>query len=217
MKLILENKNKSLIKSFSQIYIKDFEELKSEFKKFGNNSQATIFADNTHLKCNELKRIKNILEEVNIKLNLVYSCCRETILSAKSIKIEAIFDSFKYDAYHANCNFKQNLFDHTFKGTVRSGNEISSNGNLIIIGDVNPGAKISAKKNIYVWGKLCGIAYAGSDGDQQSTISSLYLKPLQLRINNTLAIVPQEKPKTIHPEIALLKEGQIVIKPLLIS
>ena len=37
--------------------------------------------------------------------------------------------------------------DVLHKGTVRSGERISSNGNLVVIGDVNPGAIISAKKN----------------------------------------------------------------------
>ena len=150
MKLILENTNKSLLKSFSQISINDFEELKPELMRFGNKSEATIFVDNSHLNYDELKKIKYILEEANIKLKSIYSSSRETILSAKSIKIDAIFDKFKYDSYNSNHNSTKNLFDHTFKGTVRSGNKISSNGNLIIIGYVNPGAQISAEKIIYV-------------------------------------------------------------------
>ena len=97
MKLILENTNKSLLKSFSQISINDFEELKLELMRFGNKSEATIFVDNSHLNYDELKKIKYILEEANIKLKPIYSSSRETILSAKAIKIDAIFDKFKYD------------------------------------------------------------------------------------------------------------------------
>ena len=85
------------------------------------------------------------------------------------------------------------------------------------MGDVNPGAQISAKKNIYVWGKLCGVAFAGKNGHNDSTISSLYLNPLQLRINEIVAIGPKEKPKYNYPEIALLEKGKIVIKPLLLD
>ena len=72
--------------------------------------------------------------------------------------------------------------DILHKGTVRSGERISSNGNLCIIGDVNPGAIVSAKKNIYVWGKLLGIAFAGKSGDKNASIASLYLNPLQLSL-----------------------------------
>jgi len=107
--------------------------------------------------------------------------------------------------------------DLTHFGMVRSGGKISSNGNLFIMGDVNPGAQISAKKNIYVWGKLCGVAFAGKNGKDDSTIASLYLNALQLRINKTIAIGPKEKPKHNYPEIALLERGKIVIKPLIIT
>ena len=55
--------------------------------------------------------------------------------------------------------------DILHKGTVRSGDRISSNGDLFIMGDVNPGAIVSANNNVYVWGKLLGIAFAGKYGN----------------------------------------------------
>ena len=107
--------------------------------------------------------------------------------------------------------------DILHKGTVRSGDRISSNGNLCIIGDVNPGAIVSANKNIYVWGKLLGIAFAGRDGNDNCSISSLYLKPLQLRIADIIAIGPKDKPKNSYPEIALVENKTIIIKPYIIE
>ena len=103
------------------------------------------------------------------------------------------------------------------EGTVRSGDRISSNGNLCIIGDVNPGAIVSAKNNIYVWGKLLGIAFAGKGGNNNASISSLYLNPLQLRIADLIAIGPKDKPKNYYPEIAVIDNGAINIKPLIIE
>ena len=103
------------------------------------------------------------------------------------------------------------------RGTVRSGDRISSNGNLCIIGDVNPGAIVSAKKNIYVWGKLLGIAFAGKGGDNNSYITSLFLNPLQLRIADVIAIGPKEKPKNYYPEIAVIEKQSIIIKPYIID
>ena len=103
------------------------------------------------------------------------------------------------------------------QGTVRSGDRISSNGNLCIIGDVNPGAIVSAKKNIYVWGKLLGIAFAGKSGNINASIASLYLNPLQLRITDVIAIGPKDKPKNYYPEIAVIDKQTIIIKPLIIE
>ena len=102
-------------------------------------------------------------------------------------------------------------------GTVRSGDRLSSNGNLCIIGDVNPGAIVSANKNIYVWGKLLGVAFAGRDGNNNASISSLYLKPLQLRIADIIAIGPKDKPKNSYPEVAVIDNQTIIIKPFIIE
>ena len=107
--------------------------------------------------------------------------------------------------------------DVLHKGTIRSGDRISSNGNLCIIGDVNPGAIVSAKKNIYVWGKLQGIAFAGKGGDKNASITSLYLKPVQLRIADIIAIGPKDKPRNYYPEIAVIEEETIAINPYIIE
>src|SRR5699024_6421528 len=44
---------------------------------------------------------------------------------------------------------------------VRSGQVLEVTGNLLLIGDVNPGGKVVATGNIYIMGRLYGIAHAG--------------------------------------------------------
>ena len=107
--------------------------------------------------------------------------------------------------------------DILHKGTVRSGDRISSNGDLFIFGDVNPGAIISANNNVYVWGKLFGIASAGKNGNKNAFIASLFLDPLQLRICEIVAIGPKDKPKHKYPEVAILEDNKIIIKPYLLN
>ena len=169
------------------------------------------------ISCQELLELQELLIKSNIKLTNIYSSSRESIITAKSLKIDGIFSPENLDKFDPIIKENQDKKDITHFGMVRSGDKISSNGNLFIIGDVNPGARISAQKNIYVWGKLCGVAIAGKGGDDESTISSLYLNALQLRINEIIAIGPKEKPKNNYPEIALLENGKIVIKPLIIN
>jgi len=200
-------------------YSKSFEEL----EKFINNVNpknylllATIYSFETNLTCNELIEMKNIFSNSNIRIKAFFTNSRESLVSAKCLNINAFF-SWKEPIILNKKESKRQVNDFTHIGMVRSGDKISSNGNLIIIGDVNPGAQISARKNIYVWGKLCGVAIAGISGDENCEISSLYLNPLQLRINKTVAIGPKEKPVNHYPEIALLEFGKIVIKPLLVN
>ena len=85
------------------------------------------------------------------------------------------------------------------------------------MGDVNPGAIISANNSVYVWGRLFGVAFAGKNGNKNASIASLYLDPLQLRICEIVAIGPKDKPKDQHPEIAILEDNKIIIKPYLLN
>ena len=83
--------------------------------------------------------------------------------------------------------------------------------------DVNPGVIISAINNVYVWGKLFGVAFAGKNGRRNASIASLYLNPLQLRIYEIVAIGAKEKPKDQYPEIAIVEDNKIIIKPNLLN
>lgn len=105
--------------------------------------------------------------------------------------------------------------------TIRSGQSISSDGNIIVIGDVNPGAEIIAKGDITVWGILGGIAHAGSDGNNYARIRALKLNPVQIRIGEVFARRPDtvnlpfiQKSCEYTPEEAFTYKGSIVIKKI---
>ena len=178
---------------------------------------ANLYCYEEKISANELLGLKELLRESDINLTSIYSSSRESVITAKSIKMNGIFSQNNFYKFNPIIEKHHDEIDLTHYGMVRSGDQISSNGNLVIMGDVNPGAQISAQKNIYVWGRLCGVAFAGKNGDEHATISSLYLNALQLRINKTIAIGPKEKPKNNYPEIALIERGKIVIKPLINS
>ena len=164
-----------------------------------------------------MKLSKNYFDKINISSLSIYSNNSDSILSGKSLKIDLTFLK-EQEIKNKLLLFKsKNKDDILHEGTVRSGDRISSNGNLYIIGDVNPGAIVSAKKNIYVWGKLLGIAFAGKSGNKNASIASLYLNPLQLRIADVIAIGPKDKPKNCYPEIAVIDKQTIIIKPHLIE
>ena len=190
------------------------------FKKFASMNEpleAKIFVINKSISSHQLLKLKNHLFEINVCSLCIFSNNRSTILSGKSLKIDSTFiKEEKLKSYLLRINSKKKK-DILHEGTVRSGDRISSNGNLCIIGDVNPGAIVSARKNIYVWGKLLGIAFAGKNGNKNATIGSLYLKPLQLRIADVIAIGPKDKPKNCYPEIAVIEKETIIIKPYIIE
>ena len=102
--------------------------------------------------------------------------------------------------------------------TLRSGQSITSDGNIVIIGDANPGSEIIAKGDITVWGVLGGIAHAGSAGNQYARIRALKMNAIQLRIADTFARRPDsanipyiQKTDTFVPEEACVRKKQIFI------
>jgi septum site-determining protein MinC len=198
----------------------NLENIDEIFKKLPSikcHLEVNLFAINETISAHDLSNSKKAFEKLNIYSLRLYSNNRNTILAGKSLKIDSIFlkeKELRTMLILHDTKKKEDLFH---EGTVRSGDRISSNGNLFIIGDVNPGAFVSAKKNIYVWGKLLGIAFAGKGGDKNASISSLYLNPLQLRIGDVVAIGPKEKPKDYYPEIAVVDEQTINIKPFIIE
>lgn len=104
------------------------------------------------------------------------------------------------------------------KQTVRSGQVIKSNGNVVIIGDCHPGCEIHAAGDITVWGILGGIAHAGCNGNTKARIRALNLNAIQLRIADSFARRPDhiknvyvEKSNSFTPEEARNINGSIVI------
>lgn len=102
--------------------------------------------------------------------------------------------------------------------TLRSGQTVSYEGNIFLIGDAHPGSEINATGDITVWGILGGIVHAGSKGNTDAKVRALKLNPIQLRIanlysrrNDTVNVPYVQKTNEFTPEEARIEKGQIVI------
>ena len=217
MKIVLNNTKRNYFEIFSLEDLDNIQETLRKFFSIKGPIEAKILSINESISIHQLSKLKNHLHNLNVFSLCIYSNDRNTISAGKSLRIKSTFlkeQEVKNKLHLFNSKEKEDILH---EGTVRSGDRISSNGNLCIIGDVNPGAIVSAKNNIYVWGKLLGIAFAGTTGNNNASIASLYLKPLQLRIADVIAIGPKEKPHNHYPEIALIDKRTIIIKPHLIE
>ena len=216
MKIVINSTSNRDLETLS---FESINKLNENFKKLLSLKgplEVKIYAINELITSYQLSKIKNNFDKIKIYSFCIYSNHRDTIISGKSLKINSIFikeQELKNKFFLLNSEKKEDILH---EGTLRSGDRISSNGNLSIIGDVNPGAMVSAKKNIFVWGKLLGVAFAGKDGNNNASIASLYLNPLQLRIADIIAIGPKEKPKNHYPEIAVIEDKTINIKPYIV-
>lgn len=98
------------------------------------------------------------------------------------------------------------------RGTLRGGQALHNLGNLVVIGDVNPGAELVASGDIVVFGALRGVAHAGAQGDRAARVIALELAPTQLRIA-TLIASGEAGGRPRGPEHASIADERIVVVP----
>ena len=102
----------------------------------------------------------------------------------------------------------------TIAKVIRSGQILEVVGDLLLIGDVNPGGTIIAGGNIFVMGALRGIAQAGHNGNRESFISASVMKPSHIRIADKIMKGPDKYIEDGHAmECAFIDEnGRIVVE-----
>ncbi len=96
--------------------------------------------------------------------------------------------------------------------TVRSGQAIHHHSNIVVLGDVNPGAEVVAGGDVLVWGVLRGMVHAGYPDNEGALVCSLLLSPVQLRIAHLLSRPPEGLEVQPRPEVASIRQGQIVVE-----
>jgi septum site-determining protein MinC len=94
--------------------------------------------------------------------------------------------------------------------TLRSGQEIRHWGQIIVLGDVNPGAEVIAGGGVVVWGRLRGRVHAGALGDRDAFVCALEFSPALLRIADVLTRPPEDGGR--GPELARIEEQHIVVQ-----
>ena len=76
-----------------------------------------------------------------------------------------------------------------YTGTLRGGQKIMHEGDVIVTGHVNVGSEISAWGHIVVLGRLKGLAHAGSKGDETASVSARSFESGQVRIGRKVGLI----------------------------
>lgn len=188
---------------YIQINEADFKIIKEELTKKLTNTKdffkgvKVIDIRGYNLTDIEIAILSNIIEEFDIKVDIMPK-------EIEKVEYEVPFSGI----YEGDTKFIRN--------TLRSGQREEYDGNIVILGDTNPGSDIVAKGNIIVMGTLRGIAHAGSDGNKDSIVAAFKMKPTQLRIADIIARSPDNEvlnPK--WPEIARVQANKVIIEPYL--
>jgi septum site-determining protein MinC len=96
--------------------------------------------------------------------------------------------------------------------TLRAGQMVEYGGDIVILGDVNPGAEVTSTGSIYIFGALRGRIWCGSKGDRNASIVALDFEPVQMRIADKVVVSPGRTPnKEQVPQKAFIDGDSIVV------
>ena len=190
------------------------EKFKASAKFFGDAQMALSFEGRRLSESEQLEVVQTIQENTSLEI----LCIMEQDTLTETYMKEVLEDR-KKELSASDGKF--------YKGTLRSGQVLESVSSVVIVGDVNPGAKIISQGNIIVLGALKGNAYAGAAGDSNCFIVALEMDPIQIQIGDILAKSPDKKmkpmrrlrrkeknPVTPEAQIAVAKGCNIYIEPI---
>ncbi len=164
-------------------------------KKLYNEAKNPIKLTGKIFKEKELEEIKKFIKD---RINVDIMCEEKNELGLSGIK----------KAYEQNVENSEAYF---YKGAVRSGQRIESEGSIVILGDVNSGSEIIAGDNIVVLGTLRGLAHAGAKGNKKAIIASRRIESPQLRIANILKEIEKEDIEETK-QFANIKNDELVLE-----
>lgn len=187
------------------------EEIKSGLDTLYENTEVNSVTATAGSIFDSEQKLEKLFEEQEIKQENI----PETGIS---VKIEIPDYEIPEEEYTEEDYAIMEMSTKSYKQTVRSGQVINYDGNVVVIGDCHPGSEIIATGDITVWGVLGGIAHAGAKGNKKARIRALNLNAIQLRIAQYYARRPDSinimyagKTNTFTPEEARILKDNIVI------
>ena len=104
-----------------------------------------------------------------------------------------------------------------YRGTLGKREILESDSSIVILGDVEPGARVVARGSVVIVGTLYGAVQAGAAGDRDAFVVALSMQPKQLCIGDIEAkrqLIYQESLSIKGPKIAVVDGGRIYLDPL---
>ena len=174
-------------------------------------SEVTVQTGGRSLSEPEKETIAQILNECNMRLRSVGEG-GDPVAEAQAA-LKAAEQTRRAGSLPAAALLTESETAQVVTRTLRSGQSVRHQGDVIVLGDVNPGAEVVATGHIVVMGALRGVAHAGSAGNAAAIVAATKLRPTQLRIANVIGRAPdEEEPLKPVPEVARVRDGMIVVE-----
>ncbi len=97
--------------------------------------------------------------------------------------------------------------------SMRSGQGINTDGDVLVWGHLNPGAEIKAGGSVIVAGRLLGVVHAGAFGREDVFVWAGSFETPQVRLGNKLCYADQKSTKCWRKGVLItLEDGEPVIR-----
>ena len=187
--------------------------------KISEDAEQKDIVDNLKKKLTELRKLYKD-EKTPIRVTGKILKNKEIDESQQIIKekidVEIDFDTPKSLGLHSikrTFNKKTEISETKFfRGSLRSGQKMETEGSLVVLGDVNSGAEVVAADNIVVLGALRGLAHAGAKGNKQAIVSAGLLDSVQIRIANIVKEIDRDEEPMHKQSYVYVENNEIIIE-----
>jgi septum site-determining protein MinC len=150
--------------TFEQLLTELNDKLQSSFPQISDGPQVTVNLQVGNRYLNEQQE-QLLRDAILRKKGLVVNHIESNVVSKKEAE-----------------EMKRNTEITSVSKIIRSGQVLKIKGDLLLLGDVNPGGSVMASGNIFIMGALKGMAHAGCEGNQQAIITASLMHPSLLKI-----------------------------------
>ena len=194
--------------SFEQILEDTLQVFKDNADFFENSRFAIAFTGRTLTEDEEIQMVLSINENTNAKVIRLIS-------NDEALEQKFMMRQLEFEHLIANNTGKFH------KGSLKDKDVLETEASIIILGDVQEGAKVISKGNVIVLGTLKGNVYAGAGGNEESFVAALIMQPSKLRIayltysNERKKFLGRKSNIDKQPQVAKIQGGRIEVSPLI--
>ncbi len=196
------------------LYVEDYDDLDDLFVQitnkfsqlngfFSEDDKISIMLKDKDKYSKDITEIVSFVEKMGFKVGeiLVGEMNQKIKQNTISIKEKLSLVEDKNDNLHQLNPTK------VIKKTVRSGQAIVHDGDVMLIGNLNDGGEIISSGNVVIIGEARGVVRAGSRGDEEAIIYATLMMPELVEIARHVIHVSEP----VENAIAYLRGGKVLI------
>ena len=197
----------------------DFEKIlqdtKNSFEKtasFFKNATIVLRFEGRSLKDAEIEALTEVITKVS-QINIICVVCTN---KNDDIYFSKLLEEIEKKPVEEPPKPKGGCFQF-YKGSLKDGFSLETEGNVIVLGDVLKGAAVFAKGNVIVLGTIYGTVFAGRKDDNNRFIAALEFSPENLKIGKVKYQKDKKELFTLNrkqPKIAYIKKDKFTFSEL---